>query len=249
MSDSERDGPGDGRSSDERDPVPELSGHEPLPEDADSDVIDREFARIVAGWDDVAPGFDGPVGPWSAAEDVVPRDSDPDGPHGVPDVDFGASEPGPDRRTADLDSPGPAPTSRHRAPGTNDGSRGPRHRVVREPTEPRPPVRPEIWRGPTAPLDPDTQPEGLSAPGGEDVTERYVPPDPPPLGGDIVSRLSWAAVLGGPLFLVFAVLFWRELPHLLMLAALAAFVGGFVALVARMPRDRDPGDDDDGAVV
>jgi hypothetical protein len=77
----------------------------------------------------------------------------------------------------------------------------------------------------------------------------YVPPDPPPLPrGDLVSRLAWAGVLGGPLFLLVAAIVWQELPKGLLLAALAAFVGGFATLVARMPGD-GPDDRDDGAVV
>ena len=54
--------------------------------------------------------------------------------------------------------------------------------------------------------------------------------------------------MGGPLFLLIAALFWRDLPQLLLLLAVAAFVGGFAVLVVRMPRDRAD-DDDDGAVV
>lgn len=77
----------------------------------------------------------------------------------------------------------------------------------------------------------------------------YVPPDPGPIPrGDLVSRLAWAGVIGGPLFLLIATLVRQDLPRTLLLAALAAFVGGFVALVARMPTDQ-PDDPDDGAVV
>jgi hypothetical protein len=79
--------------------------------------------------------------------------------------------------------------------------------------------------------------------------ERFVPPEPPPLPrGDFVTSLGWVCVLGGPLFLVFAALTWRGVPGELILAAVAAFVGGFVLLVARMPGDH-PDDPDDGAVV
>jgi hypothetical protein len=80
-----------------------------------------------------------------------------------------------------------------------------------------------------------------------DDGERFIPPDLPPLPrADLLSRLAWAGVVGGPLFLLIAALFWRDLPELLLLVAVAAFVGGFAALVVRMPRDHD---DDDGAVV
>lgn len=91
----------------------------------------------------------------------------------------------------------------------------------------------------------------MFAPQGEVISddEGYVPPEPPPLPrGDTVSRLAWAGVLGGPLFLLIAAIVWQELPKTLLLGALAAFVGGFVTLVARMPSD-PPDEPDDGAVV
>jgi hypothetical protein len=79
--------------------------------------------------------------------------------------------------------------------------------------------------------------------------EGYVPPEPPPLPrGDLASRAAWAGVLGGPLFLLIAAIVWQSLPKMLLLAALAAFVGGFVTLVARMPSE-SPDEPDDGAVV
>jgi hypothetical protein len=79
--------------------------------------------------------------------------------------------------------------------------------------------------------------------------EGYVPPEPPPIPrGDLISRLAWAGVIGGPVFLLLAALVWRDLPAAPLIAALVAFVGGFVTLVARMPGEAPP-DDDDGAVV
>jgi hypothetical protein len=79
--------------------------------------------------------------------------------------------------------------------------------------------------------------------------EGYVPPEPPPLPrGDLLTRLLWAGAIGGPLFLLIVAIAWRDAPRMLILAAVAAFVGGFVMLVVRMPHDRED-DDDDGAVV
>jgi len=76
----------------------------------------------------------------------------------------------------------------------------------------------------------------------------YVPPPPPPLPETSVgTRFAWAAVLGGPALLFAAVLLGWHLADWMMLAAAVAFLGGFVALVARLG-DR-PDDDDDGAVV
>ena len=48
--------------------------------------------------------------------------------------------------------------------------------------------------------------------------------------------------------LLLAALTWSRLPTLVVILTLAAFVGGFITLVARLPRDRDDGPDD-GAVV
>lgn len=87
-------------------------------------------------------------------------------------------------------------------------------------------------------------PEPVPAP----EEERYVPPEPPPLPrGDLISRLAWAGALGGPLFLLIAVIAWRTAPQILLMLAIVAFVAGFVTLIARMPQHRD--DDGDGAVV
>lgn len=88
------------------------------------------------------------------------------------------------------------------------------------------------------------------APEPEDEGE-FVPPEPPPLRTgpvDPVTVLAWAGVVGGPVLLLFSALFWRAMPAILVMAAVLAFVAGFVALVARLPSRR--GDDgDDGARV
>jgi hypothetical protein len=82
-----------------------------------------------------------------------------------------------------------------------------------------------------------------------ELDEHFEPPDPPPLPrGDIYSRLAWAGVIGGPLFLLIAAIVGGALPSMLIATALVAFVGGFVTLVARMPGERSD-DEDDGAVV
>ncbi|MFI7589457.1 hypothetical protein ACIB24_20525 [Spongisporangium articulatum] len=96
---------------------------------------------------------------------------------------------------------------------------------------------------------PDGERSDRSEPAEPEDTERYEPPEPPPLPrGDLISRVAWAGALGGPLFLLIAVIAWRTAPQLLLMAAIVAFVAGFVTLVARMPQHRDE-DDGDGAVV
>jgi hypothetical protein len=86
-----------------------------------------------------------------------------------------------------------------------------------------------------------------------DPTDHFVPPEPPPIPrGTPARRLAWAGLLGSPVALLLAVfvhmLTGWVVPTLLTLGVAAAFVGGFVFLVATMPRER--GDDwDDGAVL
>ncbi|HET9946153.1 MAG TPA: hypothetical protein VFR56_10915, partial [Actinomycetes bacterium] len=84
-----------------------------------------------------------------------------------------------------------------------------------------------------------------------DPDEHFEPPTPPPLPKvDTVGRFAWAGAVGGPLLLVLAALLGLPVAGWVGLLALAAFMAGFVTLVARM-KDRPPTDSgpDDGAVV
>jgi hypothetical protein len=95
-----------------------------------------------------------------------------------------------------------------------------------------------------APLQPAVDDE-------HDDDEHYVPPDPPPLPRlDPASKGAWAALFGGPGYLLVAVLLGWTVPSWAAFCAVAAFMGGFATLVVRMgdapPDDSGP---DDGAVV
>ena len=82
------------------------------------------------------------------------------------------------------------------------------------------------------------------------VDDHFTPPEPPPLPrGDVISRLAWAGVLLGPVFLLCAGLFWRDVSRLWLALAALGFIGGFVVLVMRLPQTRDDDTGDDGAVV
>jgi hypothetical protein len=120
-----------------------------------------------------------------------------------------------------------------------------------DPARLRPTTRAPRHRQPEDALDPvdGGNAEAPAARPGEDDEERFVPPEPPPITStDLASRLAWLGVLGGPLVLLLAALTWSRLPTLVVILTLVAFVGGFITLVVRLPRDRDDGPDD-GAVV
>ena len=79
----------------------------------------------------------------------------------------------------------------------------------------------------------------------------FVPPEPPPLPQlDPRRKLAWGGLFGAPLLLLLAVVFGWIYPTWLVALLVAAFVGGFVYLVATMPSGRhDDWSGDDGAVV
>lgn len=82
-----------------------------------------------------------------------------------------------------------------------------------------------------------------------ELDHHFEPPEPPPLPrGDLYSRLAWGGVIGGPAVLLLAAFVGGDVPSMAIVAALVAFVTGFVTLVARMPNER-PEDPEDGAVV
>jgi hypothetical protein len=80
----------------------------------------------------------------------------------------------------------------------------------------------------------------------------YVPPPPPPLPKtELSTKIAWVALFGGPAYLLFAAVLGWQMHGWVLFAAVAAFIGGFVALVVRMgdgPGDGDSGWDD-GAVI
>jgi len=215
-------GPGDPQPQGERDDKPELD-------------IDSAFAAIIA---DFALPVPHGVGPWPASEDL---DDDPStdtpGDAAIDGATDGATD-----GAAWHHGDGAAPE-----PGAA-GAAGPA--AVAQPDHWDPPIRRISVPG-TAPAAPEIGGAGRHADADrtDEDDDGYQPPEPPPLPrGDVISRVAWAAVIGGPLFLLVAAMLWRSLPTFLLLLALMAFVGGFVTLVARMPQEH-PDDPDDGAVV
>jgi hypothetical protein len=85
----------------------------------------------------------------------------------------------------------------------------------------------------------------------ENADERYVPPHTPPQPRlDPVARGAWTALFGGPGYLFIATTLEWQVPGWAELAAIIAFITGFVVLVSRLgdgPSRRDG--PDQGAVV
>ncbi|WP_214413708.1 hypothetical protein [Sphaerisporangium fuscum] len=93
--------------------------------------------------------------------------------------------------------------------------------------------------------------ETAVASGEEDDDDHYVPPPPPPLPKmDPGTKIAWLALFGGPAYLLLAALLSWPMDGWIVFAAIAAFIGGFVALIVRMG-DGPPPDSgwDDGAVI
>ena len=85
------------------------------------------------------------------------------------------------------------------------------------------------------------------------LTAFLLPPPPLPLPKlDPVTKGAWAALFGGPGYLVVATAAGWSVPGIAAFCAVAAFVTGFAILVLRMNEPGPgggPDDGDDGAVV
>ena len=197
-----------------------------------------EDASEDAAWRDLVAHYatpavtDGVPAPWPTREDLP-------GPAPQGQEAAGQDASGPD--TADLDVTGLDMAGPESA--ELDGTQLPAPRLG-----PRP--------GPFGGLPPGppqiriVRPASAAPPPDED-DDHFVPPVPPPLPRlDPVTKGAWAALFGGPLYLLVAVMASWQVPDWAAFCAVAAFVGGFATLVVRMgdrpPRDSGP---DDGAVV
>jgi hypothetical protein len=92
-------------------------------------------------------------------------------------------------------------------------------------------------------------------PAPDEDEEHFIPPPPPPLPKlDPITKGAWAALFGGPGYLVVATVAGWSVPGIAAFCAVAAFVTGFAILVLRMNDSpgsgpSGPDDGDDGAVV
>ncbi len=118
----------------------------------------------------------------------------------------------------------------------------PLRRVVKPPEEfaEPPPADERDEAGPESEEDGEEQDEG-----------HYEPPAPPPLPKlDLTAKLAWLALFGGPAYLLIAAVADWHMEGWALFTAVAAFIGGFVALVVRMgDGPSNDGGWDDGAVL
>jgi hypothetical protein len=196
---------------------------------------------LIAHYATPAAADDTPT-PWPTREDL-PGPGAPGeeaaSPEGSGPDSSGPDSSGPD--TADLDVAG-----LDMAGPDNPGA------DVAQPPGPRWPAVPGPFGGmnPGPPQIRIVRPAGPGPLPGDD-DDHFVPPVPPPMPRlDPVTKGAWAALFGGPVYLLIAVMLSWQVPSWAAFTAVAAFVGGFATLVLRMgdrpPRDSGP---DDGAVV
>ena len=194
--------------------------------------VDGEVSGDEAAWRDLVARFESSpsqateTAPWPAREDLAaerqPTAADQSPGTGSPATESPATgAPAAGFPAAGLPAAGPADIPAAGGHGPPDGTR-----IIRFAGDPRAYTPPE-----------------------ED-DERYKPePLPPPARMDAVSKGAWVALIGGPGYLLLGTLLQWTISGTEALAAIAAFIAGFVILVVKMG-DRPPRDDnDDGAVL
>ena len=160
-----------------------------------------------------AAGGPDPSGDETAWEDLVARYELSAGPPG--------GAPWPDRESLTPPARDQGPAGRPPDPG------GDRARVI------RPAVRPPAAAF-SPPADAGDAVDGLDDEA-DTAEEHYVPPPPPPLPHlDPVAKGAWAALFGGPAYLLLTSFLGWTVPGWAALLAVTAFVGGFAVVVLRL---------------
>lgn len=89
-----------------------------------------------------------------------------------------------------------------------------------------------------------------TSPDPQELSDRFVPPEPPPLTAppDAIARAAWIAVIIGPVLALIG--YVLALSAFLGGVGIGATIVGFIILIARRDRHIPPGEDHgDGAVV
>ncbi|HEY5179110.1 MAG TPA: hypothetical protein VIJ07_04940 [Dermatophilaceae bacterium] len=145
--------------------------------------------------------------------------------------------------------PAPRPSA-DEAPGDEESGAHPAESGAHTAEEP-PVDHHHFHADPPAALPTPAQPQAIPAPQAwrahevdPEYEEHFEPPPTAPLPvGDLQFWAIIAGMCGGPLLLLYLVLFNREAGSGWMLTAIAMSVGGFALLISRLPRDHEDGDD------
>jgi len=91
----------------------------------------------------------------------------------------------------------------------------------------------------------------LSKPGSWEDEGHFVPPEPPPVPvPEPRRRMAWIGLFGAPALMLLGIVLGWTFPSWISAVLVSGFVGGFVYLIATMPRNgRGHWPGDDGAVV
>jgi hypothetical protein len=213
--------------------------------------LDAEFARIIAGWDSEAPdpspaSASEPASVADPADDTLTgtaADASPaDGAEPTVDpVTAAPSEPRdpqpehPELDEQGLEHPGTSPAERTDGTGPATLDRG----LLGLPIAP---TTAHVWRGAEPPReDVDDLLDSVDS-----TEDHFVPPTHPDLPTAEDDPMFWAIVVGlagGPLLLLYVLLFDREGSGWWVVTAITMIVVGFVLLVLRGGTERDPTDD------
>jgi hypothetical protein len=198
--------------------------------------IGGEVSGDEAAWRDLIARFESPASqateapPWPASEDLPDRDSpEPAAPESA--VSRAAR---PEGAVADGTDSEEMTHDGDRPSGSETGTGRPAAGYV-------PPEGMRIIRF-------AGDPRAYSPP--EEPDESYVPePLPPPARMDSMSKAAWVALICGPGYLLLGTVLHWSISGTEALAAIGAFIAGFVILVIKMGDHPRRDDDDDGAVV
>jgi hypothetical protein len=197
--------------------------------------VDEEFARIVAGWDDVATTSG------SAALPPVP---------GLPQAPDGALEADASTSPADEPAADDEPTADEPTTDEPAATAGPAEPPEAS-TQPTNGSADDIPAGVGTAYEQETDPDAAPWRGylPDEPDEHFEPPEPQlPPAHDATYWLAVVGLVAGPLLVLWAVVLSGDPdPGWLIVAGLLLTIGGFGLLIMRGSGERDP--DDDGSRV
>jgi hypothetical protein len=219
------------------------------PGTAGADELDRDHGRHAADSHQGRPEAEADQGRHAADPDQGRHAADPDLGRHAADGEMGRHAADGDRGVSGLSGIRGPYGLRSEPPGAGGGTGGRHERLGADGAhDPEVIQVPRMIRRSVARDIPADGSPGTLA----DDDEHFIPPAPPPLPKlDPLAKGAWAALFGGPGYLVVATAAGWSVSGLAAFLAVAAFVAGFAILVLRM-HDPDPGgpdDGDDGAVV